>query len=483
MATYQSRPLFDFAPNWDAPRASLTDDVTFDQVAPGGIALPWVEADQPQALLRLQFLLDRDELKALEDFQDSVRGRLQGFWLPSWAMDYPLQEAAGSSATTLRVDRTGLADLFAEHGEQYAHLCIFLEEGATFPRLVPRKIAGVTGGDEHDTITLTTTIGETVPADARVSRLLYVRFADSRLRCRYLSPELVEVDIRFIELTREYAAAELGTRPVWLYRATRGSNEWTWAGYPVAIEAAGRTWTPAPISHGDVSFDTDFLQGDLVLTLATAAANHPFRSYLASPAIEPTRLYIYATEAPGFAVDLGAPFFEAEVGAPKYRPGGVVEAKLTTALVSGEWPMPRHNLQRLCNHLVYDPQTCRLAAGPLTVTAPITALGSKYIEAAAFGAEATARGDANWFALGDVTIGSEVRMVTSQSGNRLNLNAAFVAAKIGDTAVVRWGCDLLRATCAARGNLVNYGGYPDMPSSDPKLAAMEPPGSSGGKKG
>lgn len=478
--TYEGRPVFDLTPNWIGPVASLTDDVTYDQVVPGGVALPWVEADQPQALLRMRYLLTRAELKALEDFQDSVRGRLQGFWLPSWCMDYPLTEAAGSTATTLRIERVGLPDLFAEWGEQWAHLCIFQ---ADLPaNLVLKKISGVSSGSEYDTITLTATLGQDVAAAARVSRLYYVRFADAKLQCRYLNPELIEVTIRFVELPREYAAAELGTRPVWLYRLTRGSGEWTWAGYPVAIDAAGRTWTPAAIAHGELTFDKEFLQGDMVLTLATAAANHPFRSYLASPAIEPARIAIYATEAPGFALDLGAPFFEADVGAPRYRPGGVVEMRLSTALVCGEWPMPRHQKQRPCNYLTYEASTCRLAAGPLTVTAAITALGSKYIEAPEFGAEATARGNANWFALGDVTIGSEVRMVTSQSGNRLNLNAGFVAAQVGDTAVVRWGCDGLRATCKARGNLVNYGGYPDMPNSDPKLAALEPP-SAGGKKG
>ena len=480
MPTYLSRPVFDLTPHWVGPASSLTDDVTFDQVVRGGVALPWVEAEQPQAVLSFRYQLTRTQLKALEDFQDTVRGRLQGFWLPSWCLDYPLQEAAGSSSTTLRIDRVGLPDLFADFGDQYAHLCIFQ---ADYPAsLLLKKISGVSSGTDYDTITLNATLGAAVSAAARCSRLYYVRFADERLRCRYITPELIEVDIRFVELPREYVAAELGSRPVWLYRVTRGSAEWTWAGYPVAITAAGRTWSPAPIAHGELTFETEFIQGDMSLTLATAAANHPFRAYLASPAIEPTRVQIYATEAPTFAVDIAAPFFEADAGAPRYRPGGVIEIKLATALVSGDWPMPRHNLQRLCNHLVYEPATCRLAAGPLTLTAAITALGSKYIEAPAFGAEATARANANWFALGDVTIGSEVRMVVSQSGNRLNLNAAFAAAQVGDTAIVRWGCDLLRATCAARGNTLNFGGYPDMPNSDPKLAALEPP-TAGGKKG
>jgi hypothetical protein len=144
-------------------------------------------------------------------------------------------------------------------------------------------------------------------------------------------------------------------------------------------------------------------------------------------------------------------------------------------------------MQRTCNWRTYDGIGCKANPADFTTTGTITALSSgspPYVEAAEFGAKATAQNDPNWFALGKVTVGDETRTCTGQNGTRLYLNFGFVRAKVGDAISALAGDDKRVTTCDKKfGQLINHSGMPYIPNNSPQLDSMEQPSATGGKKG
>lgn len=476
---YLTRPVFTLAPDFNRPETAVQDDVSYAKQGEAGIATPWAGADAPQSVFRWRFLLDRAEAHELETFFDSVRGRLQGFWLPLRVDDYPLRQALLSSTTFFEIEPVALADRFSRWPQQYGHLA--LRSGTSW---VLKAIESVSATSSAETLTLTASVGADLPAPTLACRLAYVRFAEAELALDWKSPGVAEATVAFLELPDEYAGPDLQTRPVYLYRATRGSSVWYWTNYPATIEAGGETWRPADITHGTMTLDRDAFPEPFEVSLGTSSAAHPFRSFLTTTAIELTTLEVFETAAPGFSVDLGDPFFKGQIGAPTYRPRGVVVLRTTSPLRVNERRVPRFLLQRRCNHTLFD-GSCRVNAATFSEIGTVTAVGSKYVDATEFGDRATAESNAQFFALGRVRIGNEIRLCVSQSGDRLTLNAAFVSASIGDTVTAWAGCDKLLSTCVNKfDNLVNFGGFPDMPYENPQLEALQiPEEKNGGKKG
>jgi hypothetical protein len=121
--------------------------------------------------------------------------------------------------------------------------------------------------------------------------------------------------------------------------------------------------------------------------------------------------------------------------------------------------------------------------GPLTTAATLTDVQPTFVEAAAFGTAATAHTDPNWFALGRVTVGNEVRMVVGQDATKLYIDEPFYAAAIGAAAAAKPGCDKRVFTCFNKfNNLDNTVQFPYLPSRNPQFEALLLPQTTGGKK-
>jgi uncharacterized phage protein (TIGR02218 family) len=126
--------------------------------------------------------------------------------------------------------------------------------------------------------------------------------------------------------------------------------------------------------------------------------------------------------------------------------------------------LPVISAQRLCNHTLYD-SLCTLDRAGFAIEPPsvyITGQSGNTITLSMVDGSADHR-----FQFGEVYHGSgQRRHILEQIGTVLTLNAPFVGASTGDGVVVYSGCDHSIQTCRDKfGNVVNFGGMPDLNSS------------------
>jgi uncharacterized phage protein (TIGR02218 family) len=243
-------------------------------------------------------------------------------------------------------------------------------------------------------------------------------------------------------------------------------------------------WSAADIDHGSIQASLEMLPDQLEISLATRDENHPMRLALNRNDIAVTDVAIYESDAVTLAYDSTAPVYSGRCESVSFEPNGLVRLSVGSIFRLVEQEAPRPQFQRPCNHRLYD-SFCGLSEAAYTTSGSLTGVSSDppYIEAAEFGAKATLEGDANWFALGKVTIAAQTRFCVGQSGNRLYLNAAFKLVTGGMLASARAGCDKRIGTCVDKfANSVNYLGFPYMPNRNPQFEALQTPKPSGGKK-
>ena len=148
--------------------------------------------------------------------------------------------------------------------------------------------------------------------------------------------------------------------------------------------------------------------------------------------------------------------------------------------------LPGVQYQRYDNRHVYRSGIDELA---WTTFGEATAVdtGGQWIEAAEFGAKATAEDDAAWFVFGTVRIVVEgrehVRLCRFHDGDRLYLSAPVPGLAVGQGVSASAGYDRSIFTRRDKfGDLANFVGFPWMPSRNLLLEPLEMPEEEGRKK-
>jgi uncharacterized phage protein (TIGR02218 family) len=477
---YLSRTVFDFRPNWsgDVDLGEL-DDFSYDSQS-GAIAVPWKPTSKPKRTISLQFLLDGlDEISRMRAFIADREGRRKGFWLPIWVTDYGLTQNESSGVATISVEAIGI-ETKLQIGTQFRHIALITADKMEFYR-----IESVVTAEDVETITLDRGLDSDLDKRTVCCGLIFARLADDQVEYRYLSGKTAQVKLNFIELPIETEGTEhTGSKPIFLYRITRGATAWLFTNYGAQVTAGDIEWVPADIEHGSIQQDMEFSSDPVSLTYCSDATDNPFFDLLSSSLIETTDVEIFETDAEDLTVDLDVPLFKARFGNVRWEGKGVYQVQLSSLLRIGETQVPRVQIQRTCNHRLFD-AGCGLAAGSFDTAGTVTEVSSSpaYVEAAEFGAEATAQSDANWFALGKVVIGTETRLCVGQSGDRLYLNAPFKSAAVSDLVTAYPGCNKRAATCQDKfDNLANFLGWPYLPNTNPQFEALKTPQPQGGKK-
>lgn len=128
----------------------------------------------------------------------------------------------------------------------------------------------------------------------------------------------------------------------------------------------------------------------------------------------------------------------------------------------------RRIYQRQCPHVLYG-DACALQKDDYKVTGAVDAISGNTISVSECGAEAD-----NYFAGGfvELSVGSggiERRFITANTGAVLTLSKAFGSdLEVGASVNVYPGCDHTLNTCKNKfSNLVNYGGFPFIPTKNP----------------
>ena len=486
--TFRDLEIFDVRPHFNEVKAGQMDELRLESEG-FGVATPWRESSVTRRTVRLPLALrGLDEIGALRRFWDRHRGRQIPFWLPAWLNDFDLTEDAevGSSAVTVRGH--GFSEKFAL-GLQYKFIALLTRDG----KLELYGVTAVEDSSGNDLLTLDHALESDLDASETVCcPLLLVRPVEDELEYEYLAGDVIGGALDFIECPQEYPetaaessgedSAHFGERPVFLFRITDGVDTFTLADYGVDVVAAEITWQAADIAGEDLTSSLDMLGDELNLTLKTDNASHAVLGYLDRLNCKNFSVEVFLLDLDEVeSLDLSAPEHVGRIEEVSFN-GSAIVMQVSSLFRVGEQRIPKIQLQRLANQSVYEHATI----GDFTTTGTITAIEDDppYVEADEFGAKATAETDDNWFALGKVTVGNEVRVCTGQDGNRLYLNYPFANAAVSDSISAVAGDDKRAVTWDEKfDQLENFLGFPYIPSRNPQFKALETPKNTGGKKG
>lgn len=475
--TFLSRPLLDTRPDFDNPDHGQQDDFKLTQVAPGA-ATPWKPTTKVKRRLKLPFLLDtKVDWRTFRDFFADLGGSRRGFWLPIWLTDYPSYENL-QGGTAIKIDDIELRNLFVAD-EQFAFLALIDRL-----QLEPLEIANITTpatGVEQLNVA-TTIAGDFNPDETICCGMLFCRLADDTIKYRFLTDGVVRVVLDFEELPQEYVTEHESTLPIYLYQFQRGELVWRMTNWPEPIIAGDECWSPDNIRHGSIRSGIDFLPENLELSVATDSPDHPLRDYLSRGALQATELTIWETDADTLTFDASAPIFKGRIGPTPFDKEGKIDTEVSSLLRLAELQLPKKQMQRTCDHRFGD-EFCGVNVELLQITGTLLDVTTDYVEASEFEDEAIAQSDAQWFALGKVRIGTELRMVVGQDDGRLYIDEPFGMAQIGDEAVAEPGCNRRASHCVGRyDNIVNSTMFYLCPNQNPGFEQLFKTAPAGGKK-
>jgi len=470
---FKSRPVWTWVPNFDSKvSVSPTDNRNFDRVG-FGVESSWLDEALSEKELKFSaFLLGRAEISDAIAFFNARRGRLSGFWCPTFQGDLVLASDVAATDTSIDIVASGFNAIWDEP-PYYGFLALH----SGHAKLAALEITSVVDNEDGtETINLSGQVGMAFyAAHTTTSFLLYVRFLDDEFELDYQTPELAEAEVRVVELTSEYALAELGTRPIWLYKLNTGGLPYYWTSHGSDLEVDGETWEAADITHGEITKTTEFLEEDVEIQVAVRQGTEVLQRFLAGTPPVGISFEIYQVFAPGLV--LGSALYIGDVKDVTLARRGVLEVRVGSLLSIAEQTIPGVFVQQPCNWVLYDSTTCKVVADDFKTSGIVSAISSNYVEGGGeFESISLINGDGQWFARGKVTIGGETRTILEQEGDRLYLNAPFYDAEIGDDVDAFPGCDHINTTCQNKfNNLPNFGGQPHRPILNPSITPKEPP--------
>ncbi len=131
---------------------------------------------------------------------------------------------------------------------------------------------------------------------------------------------------------------------------------------------------------------------------------------------------------------------------------------------------PRNTYQGLCNHVLYDSR-CQVVAGSFDLVASVTAQANNGGTISVAGAGSVVDPTGSKPFQGGYVInadGDDFRLILDQIGDDLTLLLPFRNSVLSTTVTVQQGCDHSLTTCRDKfSNVVNYGGFPYIPSVNP----------------
>jgi Phage conserved hypothetical protein BR0599 len=481
---YLDRPVFEFDIDWNRkPSGRFEFDLRALEI---GFGPPEFTPLQDHVIHGFDFDLlmqDPEEIVAVENFFDAVKGRLQGFWFPG------PQEALRISAFVEETAETTVFDIVAQGlsetiGDHPATHVRFTKQGQAS---LAAEIIDVTD-NEDGTERVTVSLIGTIDSGWRAWPLHYVRLAQDAEQGRMEAEGVLVYSIRVVELPTEYALAETGQRPVFGYHIWSDFNgeaqHWYFTSHAVDITLGGQDYEARRITHGPLSFTVRADREEVELETLYEASN-PLS--LLFPLKLSTPLWVEIVEGNLAVEDAPLPIFRGLALSASVQ-GKKETVRCASAIDSMRGNVPPMMIQPRCNYRLYEPNTCRVDPDAHKLAVTLVSVADRQIAVSGAGLAGIA---ADYFAEGWIQFGSgstyEVRTLlgsTAESGGEvtLTLNAALSYAAATDAGTLYPGCDGTDGTCLLKfSNFTNWGGH-RVPLRNLALKAMEIKVGSGGKK-
>lgn len=428
----------------------------------------------------------------VDAFFDALVGRLQGFWLP-----IPFNAAeisAGTSTTVFKIKLQNFSDYWNARPDK--HLFFTFADGTQ----AAAQIQGVVNnGDGTETVTLTGALPQIPNAQSTVQKLHYVRLADDNESGSFVGEGIMAPrEISVVELPEEYAAAETGQKPIFLfhfYTKAPMNVEWFYTSFAAPVVSAGKIYKNYPIDFENCAQSSDGSADDLKIT-AKADATHPFSLFMPTPFSG--TLYVdvmvcdYTTPDNQTKLFAGGRVTVVEDQATKYQ--ATCESRL--GLLKRR--LPRFTKSRTCNNILFDQNTCRVDRAIYETTGVIVSIDNDLpptVTCTFLIPALTEKFQAdNYFQNGllesDIGLNYEARSILASSYDAgtgqltLTLNLPLLKAQAGGHIQIVAGCNHLYDDpngCPKFANQQNFSGFLAIPDRNPVLKSLNQT-SAGGKK-
>lgn len=475
---YLARSILPFTINWDEVVArDLTYDLRSESIGYGPEYFTGTATYTCNGWDFALYLQCGADFISFEAFCDSLVGRLNGFWLPC-----PLDAAqlsAPISTTQFKITAEGLADTWNARPDQ--HLLFTFADGTQ----AAGQIQGVVENDDGtETVTLTAALPEAPAAGTVIPRLHYVRFASDEESYDFDAEKIGSIKLTVIELPLEYAEAQTGLRPIYLfdfYAPAPVNTHWRYTSFAATVVSAGNIFAAWPTDFSNLVNSVDGSSDEFNIE-AKPDPTHPFSLFLPSPFSG--TLYVKVYVADYSAPDLQTVLFAGRV--TKVAPGTKWTGTCESRLGFLKRKIPRYNKGQNCQNVLYDPNTCRLRRAFFETTVNIVSIGAGLptvvVCTFAYPQFPVAQ---NMQAPGYLVTGQfesglgpnyEARTIIASSyaaGQlRLTLNLPLYKTQPGVQAQVTAGCDHTGPTCLSYNNFVNFNGFPTIPPRNPTLKAI-----------
>lgn len=213
--------------------------------------------------------------------------------------------------------------------------------------------------DGTQTVELTEALAVGADQSWHAVALYYVRLADDLERGVSVAEGRMTRMIRVIELPLEYAAYEVGAKPIYLYHFyTLDGGEaadWRFTSFAWDLSVGGLSWLAKRITHGQLQRSTRGDRGELEIT-AECEEESPL--YQLCPCALAMPLYVGVLETDYTDPGTQSVLFAGRVLSVEVK-GMTATAKCASFLDVFGGVVPHFYLQPRCNYRVFEPNTCR----------------------------------------------------------------------------------------------------------------------------
>lgn len=256
------------------------------------------------------------------------------------------------------------------------------------------------------------------------------------------------------------------SRPVEVFRFTVGATFYRYTSAEDVQTLGVETFTPKAIKRGKAADGPEARDHDFAVTLPTSDA--VAQIFAGIPSSDRVRLTVLRFQRGDTPTPSTVTVFDGYVQTARYSEGGsVCTLTARTMLAALGRQIPARMQHASCNHVLYDPLTCRVDdtdAAFRAASVDVVSLVGNVLTVDGLGGYA-----AGWFVGGYVegaASGTKRLIIADDGAGNLTLLIPFASAP--SVVSVFAGCDHSAATCASKfDNVINFGGYPFIPTRNP----------------
>jgi uncharacterized phage protein (TIGR02218 family) len=483
--------IFPLSPNWSKQPESggATVDITRSNI---GFGREQASTFYPQASSRPISLGVTAETSAqaaaLVSFFAKRQGIVEPFWLPGVLKECALTTATNGVSAVLHVD-----DVSALGDNEWIALLKIADDSLELFHIESRDVGA-------KTITLNAAPAAHTASSVRIVSAIVARFKKPSFGISFITPEVADAAVSFIEVPTEYEAQAdevIGVthgalpRVAFLYKFTRNypggtiTDRFTSYERPIVI-GGSETYAKDKdtfIEHGDINDTLDPERTTVALTSRVFSGN-PLLLLL--PNQLEGNLYLEILECfpdeDGEAATANSLFY-GTVSRPQFT-GPKIKAEVAHILRDLGRAVPRWTVQPTCNYEVFSAACSKDPTG-FTFDVEVLAIsGNELTVDLASDPDYFSFGRA-WFGSGSTYQGRSI-YASAASGpwTIITVDNPFSSSVVvGGTIKIRAGCDKLYATCSGKfENAPSFGGAPFVPVGNPSLVKIVQNETEGGKK-